>query len=242
MLCILHPGYIYKGKEAVILKGLYQSQPLYEQAYDAIKKGILKGDLKAGSKIVATKLAEEYQISRTPLREALRQLTKEGLLIQSNMGATVVTLDHNDYEDLLHCRLILEQEIIRLAIPHISSNELKEAEDMLRKSEQTLISGDNINTLQYNTRFHQILIEACPNTRMVNIIQDVRSLLLIYRANILKSSDYSYEIITEHREILESIINKDVELAVEKVKSHILNDKRRGQDTLNKLRYRSIQK
>ncbi|MDQ0218064.1 GntR family transcriptional regulator [Peribacillus cavernae] len=215
------------------MKKINQNQPLHQQTYEAIKDAILKGEIPAGSKIVATQLAEQFNVSRTPLREAVRQLTNEGLLVNNHMGTNVISLDQQDYEELLHCRLVLEKEIIRLVVSHITAEELLEAEKFIELSQEAFITKQNLMVLQYTTRFHEILIRACPNKRLVQLIDEVRSLLLIYRANILQYNDFNIEIVDEHRDILNAIKEKDVEKAIKKIEDHLLKDLSRGKEILN---------
>lgn len=204
------------------------SKPLYQQAYAIIKESILKGKIKPGSKISVAKLAEDFQISRTPLREALRQLTKEGLLVQNNSGSTVVSINRDDFEELLNCRLILEKEVIRLVVPKITDSELKKAQDLLKDAETALNKKDHLKILDCNTRFHEIFIQACPNKRLVELIGFVRSLLLLYRANIIQYHDYNSQIILEHQSILNAVKDRDQQKAMKMIEEHLLKDKERG--------------
>lgn len=214
------------------MSGIIQSQPLYQQTYKAIKEAILKGEIKLGTEIIATKLAKDFQVGRTPLREALRQLTNEGLLVQNNASLAVVSLNQKDFEELLQCRLILEKDIIRLVVSNIKEKEIIEAEKYMRLSQEALNKKIGYEVLDYNTKFHNTLIKACPNSRLVQLIEQTRFMLLIYRANILHYHDYNRKIIDEHREILEAVKERDVEKAIKKVEYHLLQDLKRGKEII----------
>ncbi|WP_260287724.1 GntR family transcriptional regulator [Peribacillus aracenensis] len=212
------------------MKVIQQSQPIYQQIYELIKHLIISGQIKPGSRINASKLAEEYGISRTPLREALRQLQKEQLLIQNNQGATVIELDQKDFEELCSSRLLLEREIIRLAVKEISDIELKKIDNIVTKAESLLEPGeDGHSFLELNTKFHEIIIHSISNKRLIQLLDQVRSLLLLYRATIVNYSDHYAEIIKEHRMILEALNDRDEEKAVRLVEEHLKNDQIRGQ-------------
>lgn len=205
------------------------SKPLYKQVYDRVKESILAGEIEPGSKIVVTRLAKQYNISRTPLREALRQLQKEGLLVQSNQETRVVSIDANDFEQLCQCRLILEKEIMRLIVPIISDEKIKEAEKLVEKANEAGRSGDYLQFLMLNSKFHDVFVYECPNKRLIQLLEQIRSLLLIYRAGLLRSNEYNEEIIKDHLEILKVIKKRDTEKAVKTIEAHVLNDiKRRG--------------
>jgi DNA-binding GntR family transcriptional regulator len=204
-----------------------QAQPLYKQAYEALKKGILTGEISSGSRLVATQLAEKYQVSRTPLREALRLLENDGLLVQDKMGATVVKLNKRDFEELCECRLILEKQIVQLILPKITTSQLNKIERVLLQIEEGMGEENSIRILELNSKFHSLLIEACENKRLIQLIEQVRSMLILYRANIIRGS-IPREIIKEHRKIFESIKNRDLESALLNTETHLLNDKKRG--------------
>ena len=203
-----------------------QSEPLYKQAYDVVKKSILSGKIKPGERIVATKLAEEYQISRTPLREALRQLANEGLLVQDQVSTRVMELNRKDFEDLIQCRLILERELIRIIVHTIPDKVLDEAEQVVLKAKEALKSKqeEQLVLLELNTRFHEILIEACPNKHLTEILNTIRAKLLLYRANVHKDR----EIQEEHQAILYALKERDEAKAVSMIEWHLEKDLARG--------------
>jgi DNA-binding GntR family transcriptional regulator len=210
------------------MNGFTQVQPLYKQAYEALKKSILTGEISSGSRLVATQLAEKYQVSRTPLREALRLLENDGLLIQDKMGATVVQLNKKDFEELCECRLMLEKQIVELIVPTISNSQLNKIDKVLLQIEEGFGEENSIRTLELNSKFHGLLIEVCENKRLIQLLEQVRSMLILYRANIIRGCTHSGEIVKEHRNIFESIKNRDLESALLHTEIHLLNDKKRG--------------
>ncbi|MFG6497055.1 GntR family transcriptional regulator [Fictibacillus sp. UD] len=205
-----------------------QVPPLYQQVYDRVKNSILTGEIQPGSKIVVTKLAEQLQISRTPLREALRQLQKEGLLIPGTMGTTVISLNQKHFDELSVCRTILEKEIIKLAVHELSDKQIEEADRVIEESKQALAKQDQLSVLTLNARFHKIIIDACPNKHLIGLLEQVRAKLLLYRANISKKDKINLQTLEEHVEILNALKERDEEKAVEKVEKHSLNDQFRG--------------
>lgn len=212
-----------------MLKGLTQSQPLYQQAYDEIKRSILTGEMSSGSRLVVTKLAEKYQVSRTPLREALRQLQKEGLLVQDHLGLKVVRLDQKDFEELCHCRLLLEKEIAEFIIHDISDETLAKAGKVLDKAEYIVKEEYDLKKfLDHNAKFHEILIHASTNKRLIQLLETVRSLLILYRAKAIVYSGKREEINKEHRTILNAFIERDLEKARIAIEEHLKNDYKRA--------------
>ncbi|MEK3989849.1 GntR family transcriptional regulator [Robertmurraya sp. FSL R5-0851] len=204
-------------------------QPLYQQAYREFKKLILTGQISPGEKIVMSKLAEQYNISRTPLREALRQLQTEGLIVQDHTSMKVVELNKTDFLELFHCRLLLEKEVIRMIVEEITEAKLEKVYEVLMESNDAIEVGDSFKILELNTQFHELLIMSCSNYQLAHLLNHVRSLLLIYRANINQKPQYSKEIYHEHLEIYNAIKSRDVERAVEVIEEHLKNDQIRGQ-------------
>ncbi|KAF0817797.1 putative regulator PutR for proline utilization, GntR family [Bacillus sp. ZZV12-4809] len=211
-----------------MVQSLQFSQPLYQQIYDIIKRSILAGELKPGEKVNVSQLAEKYNISRTPLREALRQLQIEGLLVQDHLGLSVVKLEESDFNDLYECRLMLEPTITGLILKTITDKELEEIKIILVDAERAFEEGNHLQLLELNAQFHDRLLEASPNKRALHLLQQVRSFLLLYRANILKNNEHNREILKEHRQILNALIARDEESVIRNVKIHLRNDLERG--------------
>lgn len=203
-------------------------EPLYQQAYTELKKLILTGKIQPGEKIVTTKLAEQYQISRTPLREGLRHLQSEGLVIQEGTNFRVIELDEKDFKDLCSCRLTLEKDSLKSIIPAIDEKGIKELEEILIKTRQAVKEEDSLKVLELNTAFHETLIDFCSNKWLKQLLNQVRSLLLIYRANIIKHPEFIKEIYEEHMGIFNSVRDKDMDQSLFLVEQHLRNDRRRG--------------
>ncbi|MBP3041168.1 GntR family transcriptional regulator [Bacillaceae bacterium Marseille-Q3522] len=207
------------------------SKPLYQQAYEEIKKSILTGAIPLGSKIIASQLAEKYQISRTPLREALRQLQNEGLLIPEQNGFAVIELNRNEFEDLCDCRLVLEKKLMEIITGNIADVQLQEIENVLNETENAINENDLLQILSHNAQFHQILMDCCPNKHLVQLLEHVRSLMLIYRANINKNPDP--EIVNEHKQIFHALKEQNREKVQQLIENHLENDRIRGTKVLD---------
>ncbi|WLD94394.1 GntR family transcriptional regulator [Alkalihalobacillus sp. AL-G] len=208
---------------------IQQAQPIYQQVYDQIKKLILTGEFKPGSKISVSQLASDYKISRTPLREAFRQLQKDGLLDQSQTGTTVTNINQEDFNHLCACRLLLETEIIKLAVHTISEGDLTVAEDLLNRAEQSLENSEDLKSfLELNAKFHETIIHSVENKRLIQLLEQVRSLLLLYRANIVRNQENKFEIVKEHRNIFNALKERNEAKAIRSIEEHLRQDQKRG--------------
>ncbi|MFZ4451611.1 GntR family transcriptional regulator [Salibacterium aidingense] len=214
------------------MRALMQSLPLYKQVYEEIKTSILRGEFKPGDKISVNKLAEEFQISRTPLREALRQLQKEQLLEQDQSGSKIAQISEKDFNELCTCRLVLEKELIKDVISNIKEENITEAEKLIEMAELSLKKEDQIEFLEYNSNFHEILIDACTNERLKDLLNQVRAKLLLYRANVIQRAGEGTEILAEHHAILKAVKERHTENAVKTIESHLTNDQIRGKKVL----------
>ncbi|TMW72841.1 GntR family transcriptional regulator [Alteribacter natronophilus] len=226
------------------MKGITFQKPLYEQVYEDIKDNILTGKLAPGSRIVSGQLAEQYQISRTPLREALRQLQIEGLLENDKAGLRVVKIDAKDFEELCDCRLYLEKEVIRLVAEEATDDQLQEINKVLEHSEKEINSegSNHKKILELNAEFHRLVIDCCSNKRLIQLVNQVRSVLLIYRGMILRDESHNKEILEEHKMIFNSITERDKERAAEAIEMHLTNDKIRGNKMLDQGRQDTSEK
>jgi DNA-binding GntR family transcriptional regulator len=210
---------------------LVRNVPLYQQVYQEIKNEIITGKMKPGSKISENLLAEQFQISRTPLREALRQLQQEGLVVSDGVSTSIMELNAKDFEDLCKCRLILEKEIIKLCIGNITDEEIHNLEQFLEQAQSELHSTNHIDymkILHYNSQFHDVIINSSGNKRLVHLLSQIRSFLLLYRANGLLKAENKLDFINEHRGILEAIRERDVDKAIQAIEEHLQGDIERG--------------
>ncbi len=216
----------WEGEKKV---GFKLATPLYKQVYDRVKESILTGKLKPGTKIVVTRLAEEYEISRTPLREALRQLQKEGLLIQDHQELRVVSIEVEDFKQLCLCRAVLEKQIMSMIVDKISVKKIAEAEKIIQQASQAGESGNYLKFIELNSKFHHTLIHTCPNKRLVQLLTQVQALLLIYRASVIMTNEYNHEITRDHMELIDAIKKRDKEKAVATIEAHVYKDLNRGE-------------
>jgi len=145
--------------------GPLQIQSVVDQVYAVVRARILSGELPGGSRLPQTSLAEELGVSRTPLREALRRLSTEGLVVlEANRGATVATHDLSDMLHAWRARLMLEPPAARLA----ASIKVPEAIERMRRSiaQQRRVSDDIVESYDVNREFHIALVSASGNPHL----------------------------------------------------------------------------
>jgi DNA-binding GntR family transcriptional regulator len=209
-----------------------RSKSLHEQVYQALRTAILAGDLQSGERLVETQLAEWLQVSRTPLREALRQLQQEGLVTADvNGGLRVITLTVTEAMELYDCRLALEGLAAAGAANHASPEQLQQIEVYVLAAEQAGQTGADSSScqelLELDYHFHRLIGESSGNRRLVTLLDNVFNAMALLRIQTLKQNPKVLEIQQEHRQIYEAIRTGDPDIARDAISRHLLASKAR---------------
>lgn len=209
-----------------------RSKSLYEQVYAALRASILSGELSPGDRLVETQLAEWLQVSRTPLREALRQLQQDGLVTSDiNGGLRVTTISVEDAMDLYDCRLALEQTAVVGACLSATFSQVEQLELLVGQAEKI---GQNppekpnhIELLDLDYQFHHLIAESSGNRRLVSLLDQLFDAMALLRIQTLRHNPGVLDIRLEHRQIFEAVANRDTARATAAVHSHLTASKTR---------------
>lgn len=197
---------------------------------DALREGILNGTIQPGTQMRQDELAEQFGVSRIPIREALRQLEVEGLVkIELNRGAVVSRLSTEDVLEMLDIRIALECYALRLAIPNMAEQDFTLAEGLLDIYDQ---EPDPVNWGRMNRQFHLAICAPCDRPRLMAMIRDNMG-----RADLFLRTEVSLVVgkerpQQEHRQLLELIRAGDAEEAARLLQSHIEQTRRSVQATM----------
>ncbi|PRQ12227.1 GntR family transcriptional regulator [Corynebacterium sp. 13CS0277] len=175
-----------------------------ELAYQLIKEKITSGHFAPGHRIVLAPLAEALNTSVVPIREALRQLEAEGLIeYERNVGARVAMVDRSDYLDCMYTIGVLEGAATALAAPHLDAEQLAEAEALNGEMAALLADFDPSAFTDLNYRFHHTLFAACPNARLVELVEsDWQRLSYLRESTFAFVPNRAAESVREHERIL----------------------------------------
>ncbi|NJP10737.1 MAG: GntR family transcriptional regulator [Leptolyngbyaceae cyanobacterium RU_5_1] len=211
---------------------LQRGKSLHEQAYQALRTGILAGELAPGDRLIETQLAEWLQVSRTPLREALRQLQREGLVTaDTNGGLRVTTISAADAIQLYDCRLALEQLSVAGACEQASKAQLKTLADYVVQAEKLaqnrLAKSGSSQLLDLDYQFHRLIAESSGNQRLVFLLEQVFDAMALLRIQTLRHNPKVLDIRLEHRQIYEAIAQRNPETAIAAIKTHLTASKAR---------------
>ena len=194
------------------------------QVFQEIREYILKGKFKENEELREATLGKELGVSRTPVREALRQLELEGLVhIIPNKGAYVTGITEKDVHDIYMTRSMLEGLCARWAAEHISEEQIQEMEEVLLLTEYHLDRGNAEQLAELDGKFHEVLYDASQSRILRHILSDFHKYVQVARKRSVKKEDRAKKSLEEHREILNALRTGDADRAEELAHIHILN-------------------
>ncbi|MGV2831000.1 GntR family transcriptional regulator [Myxosarcina sp. GI1(2024)] len=211
---------------------IQRSQSLRQQVYQALRQIIFRGDLVSGERVIETKLAEQLQVSRTPIREAIGQLQQEKLIVSNPHGGfKVATLSTKDAIQLYDCRIALEQLSVTEACKLATAQQLERLENYVLSAEKATESGtsksDSQKLLELDYQFHHLIAESSGNQWLLTLLARVFDQMALLRIQTTKHNPQVLEIRLEHRQIYEAIAARNVDLARETIKEHLIASKTR---------------
>ena len=200
--------------------------PLRDVVFNTLRQAILRGELKPGERLMEIALSQRLGVSRTPVREAIRMLEQEGLVIMiPRKGAQVAEISEKDLKDVLEVRLGLEELAVRIACQRITEEELEELEQAVKEFEEAMKRDDLGALAAADVKVHEVIYGSTHNKRLVQIISNIREQMYRYRVEYLKDEETRNLLVKEHKEIYEAIKNRDVKRAQEISYQHIENQR-----------------
>lgn len=203
--------------------------PLSVNLYAELQSEILRGDLKQGEKLSEQQVCDKYGLSRTPVREAFRQLELEGLIETiPNRGAFVVGLSRRDIEDLFEMRKAYEILAVKWAIERIGKDEMEKLEEAYEFMEFYTLKKEADKMLNINRRFHSLIYKASQNRMIDHALSTYQLYLKETGSNNAYLDGRLNEVLAEHKKIFEAFLNKDPEAGEAAISIHLHNAKLRA--------------
>lgn len=207
--------------------------PLRDVVFNTLRQAILRGELKPGERLMEIQLADKLGVSRTPIREAIRKLELEGLVLMiPRRGAIVAEITEKNLRDVLEVRAALEELAVDLATDRITEeaiNQLKEA----AKTFEDVAEQDDITALaEADVKFHDVIYFATDNQRLIQLLYNLREQMYRYRVEYLKRKEVHPTLFAEHEYIIECITKRDKEAAKRAVNVHVDNQVKKVADTI----------
>lgn len=195
---------------------------LYEEVAELLRERIFSRELVPGSWIDELKLAEEYGISRTPLREALKVLATEGLVtMKVRRGAYVTEVSEKDLVEVYHLLALLESDAAGVVAAKATDLELQELHSMHIELENAV--ADRERFFEINEAFHMRLLAIANNRWRDQIVADLRKVMKLNRHNSLLKSGRIEESLSEHRAIMQALSERNTKTAVHFMHTHFAN-------------------
>jgi DNA-binding GntR family transcriptional regulator len=206
------------GQE-VIRKGRF----LREQVYRKLKESILNVMLEPNQRLIEERLAAEMGTSRTPVREAIQKLEKEGLIHKLPRGGFAVNvIADEDIEEVFGVRSVLEGYAGYLATLRATEEDLRAMESIVKRQEICLDNGETDEIIRLNTDFHDILYACANSKKLIAIINDLRDFIFRYRILILRYEGMATIAIQDHKDMIALMKAKNARQVEKLVRKHII--------------------
>ena len=220
-----------KGFDDGPMQVLQERKSLGQHVFDNLKQAIIRGNIAPGEWLVESHIAQMLGISRTPVREAIHKLEREGLIErQPRGGFTVLGLTRSDIEETFGIRSVLEGYAARLATVKHQPKELQALEKKIEDFKHCLDKKQLKALPEINTEFHELLYDLSKSPRLIHMINGLRDQIYRFRQMILKNEKFAIISNADHTQMLKFMRQRDAEKVESLVREHIL----RGRDAVLK--------
>ncbi len=207
---------------ALVLPQNLKQGPLYEEVAERLRQRIFNRELAPGNWIDELRLAKEYGISRTPLREALKVLAAEGLVtMKVRRGAYVTEVNEKDLTDVYHLLGLLEADAAGVVAAQATPAQLKELQGLHNDLEKAVKNRERF--FEINEAFHMHLLAVANNRWRDQMVADLRKVMKLNRHNSLLKSGRMQDSLTEHRAIMQALAARDAQAAAQRMREHFSN-------------------
>jgi len=206
------------------VQSVVKTEPLHTQLYHLLKQKLIEGFYEPGERLIEARIAEEYSVSRAPVREALRMLIHDGLVIQKNNALCVFQPTLNDLVEIYQCRQKLESLAASLAAQNINDTQLERLSTILSETNEAWKKGDLEQVIQLNIQFHEIILDASNNSQLISLTSMIRDKVTYLRNCSFKGNVRAASFIQEHEKIVDALRERDGEKAELLMNGHIEND------------------
>ena len=201
----------------------HKAVSLADQIFDKLENDILVGEYQRGELLTEIKLSETLGVSRTPIREALRRLEQENIIVMSTKGAVVIGISPEDVKAIYEMRVRIEGFAARCAAENASDEQIKELFDVVELQEFYIIKGDAQRIMECDSKFHRTLYKMTGSMPISTTLAELHKKIIKFRRASVEVSERSKHSNTEHRAIYDAIAARDGDLAEKLTVEHIKN-------------------
>lgn len=210
--------------EEPLLPPLNSPPSLEKLAYDTIKQAILTFRIRPGETLVESDLARQLGISKTPVRESMSRLEKEGFIVKiPYKGYTAAPISAQEIVEIFQVRAALEGTAASLATPQLSVTDLAQLTELVARHEQALAGNDNETAASANRHFHQFIIQKAGNLRLVQILANLEDHLQRYRLLAAYQAGRPQKSVSEHHQVVTAFEQHDGPAAAAALSAHLLS-------------------
>ena len=211
-------SFVYNHFCSCVVKTMKISEEIAETLRDEIVAGIYK----PRERLIEEELSDRFFVSRTPIREALKQLeSAELVIIEPYKGAFIADRDPNEIRDIYELRCVLEGFTTELAVPHITADVINQMQRAIEDMNTYLASDDKSSFARENEHFHNLLLEQCPNKAAVKMVHSLLEKTAAFRRLSWRTASSMQNSMTGHQNILEAVKGGDAKAAAQLASRHI---------------------
>src|SRR6056297_22320 len=201
---------------------LDEYKPLRDVVFETLKEAILTGKLEPKERLMEIKIADQLGVSRTPVREAIRKLELEGLVVMvPRKGAYVSDISYKDIIDTLEVREALETFAVKLAIEKNTVKDIKRLEKLNNEFQKAYEEKDIEKMVEYDTKIHNEILVLSDNGKLINFMDGLNEIMQRFRLIFFNETYNPERIAREHQDVIKAIKNKDMEKAQDAMRNHL---------------------
>lgn len=202
-------------------------KPLREIVFTTMREAIINGDFKPGQRLMEVQLADQMGVSRTPVREAIRKLELEGLVVMvPRKGAYVAGLSSEDVKEVLEIRAVLEGLAASLAAKQATKSEVEDLKGIVEQFKQAAKDQDVVKLIQFDSDFHDVMYRASKNKKLIQLLSSLREQVQRFRVAYFTKIKNTEILIAEHNELLQAVEAGDTIKARKVAETHIATTER----------------
>jgi DNA-binding GntR family transcriptional regulator len=203
-----------------------RQENLTDHVYRAVKQRILTQEIEIGTRLRDEALAAQLGVSRTPVREALMRLHRDGLVdIVPRSGTRVRSFTDSDIDEIYDLRIVLESFAVRKATSRLTDDAIARLRELHQKAEAALEAGNSRPALEFDREMHAAIIDACGNTKLQKFMAIINDYVTLFR-NLGARTPFHRGFTYRHADIIKALERRDPEAAARALSEHIETAKR----------------
>lgn len=197
-------------------------KPLSELIADQLKQEIWNRDIQFGERLLETELAQRFDVSRSTIREALKVLEMEELVIsQARKGTYVADFTNQDLNEMIELRTVIEAQAFTKAIPHLTDNHFDDLKAITNEMKQKADGEAWTPLFDLDMQFHRYVVNLCGNSRIIKLYDSLQVQIRTYLMHLDQYYSSAQSFYKEHEELLAALTSKDIAEVKQKVEDHI---------------------